>query len=171
MSRAALGLGANLGLPREALRDAVAGLAREAGVRLVAVSDLWRTEAVGGPVQPDYLNAVVVVDTDLTAPALLVLAHRLEQAAGRQRQERWGPRTLDVDVLAVDDLRSDDPQLTLPHPRAHERAFVLVPWAQVEPQRPLPAEDRVRTVADWAHEVATAGDQGLAREEAGPWWR
>lgn len=171
MTRAALALGANLGAPRQALRQAVAGLADEPGVSVVAVSDLWRTAAVGGPAQPDYLNAVVVVESDLAAPALLDLAHRLEQAAGRERGERWGPRTLDVDVLAVGDVLSDDPALTLPHPRAHERAFVLVPWAQVEPGRVVPAAGQRRTVADWAREAQQAGEQRLDLEEAGPWWR
>ena len=133
MTHAALALGANLGDPRRTLRGAVAGLAAHVGVRLEAVSSLWRTAAVGGPEQPDYLNAVVTVDTDLEAPALLDLAHELEVAAGREREVRWGPRTLDVDLLAVGDERSDDPQLTLPHPRYRERLFVLRPLLDITP--------------------------------------
>lgn len=169
MTHAAIALGANLGDPRRTLRGAVAGLAAHVGVRLEAVSSLWRTAAVGGPEQPDYLNAVVTVDTDLEAPALLDLAHELEVAAGREREVRWGPRTLDVDLLAVGDERSDDPQLTLPHPRAHERRFVLEPWAEVDPGFVLgPRTGPQRTVAEWA---ASVTDQQVERLEGGPWWR
>ena len=155
----------------EALRQAVAGLADRARRERRAVSDLWRTAAVGGPAQPDYLNAVVAVEYRPGCPADCwtwpTASSRPQGASG----ERWGPRTLDVDVLAVGDLLSDRPRLTLPHPRAHERAFVLVPWAQVEPRRVVPAAGRRRTVADWAREVQQAGEQRLDLEEAGPWWR
>ena len=101
--------------------------------------------------------------------ALLGLAHALEAAAGRVREVRWGPRTLDVDILAVDDERSDDPLLTLPHPRAHERGFVLAPWAEVDPEFVLtPANGPARTVADWAARVT---DQQVEVLEGGSWWR
>jgi 2-amino-4-hydroxy-6-hydroxymethyldihydropteridine diphosphokinase len=169
MTPAALALGANLGDPREALRRAVAGLAAHPQVRVEAVSSLWRTAAVGGPEQPDYLNAVVLVDTDLAPRDLLVLAHDLEADAGRVREVRWGPRTLDVDILAVDDDRWDQPDLTLPHPRAHERSFVLAPWAEVDPGFLLaPAAGPARTVADWA---AALTDQAVELAEGEPWWR
>jgi 2-amino-4-hydroxy-6-hydroxymethyldihydropteridine diphosphokinase len=169
MTRAALALGANLGDPRATLRAAVAGLSKNAEVAVERVSSLWRTAAVGGPEQPDYLNAVVLVDTDLDGAALLDLAHALEDAAGRVREVRWGPRTLDVDLLAVGDQRSDDPELTLPHPRAHERSFVLDPWAEVDPGFVLaPARGPARTVADWASSVT---DQAVEQVEGGPWWR
>jgi 2-amino-4-hydroxy-6-hydroxymethyldihydropteridine diphosphokinase len=169
MTHAALALGANLGDPRRTLRAAVAGLAAHVGVRPEAVSGLWRTAAVGGPEQPDYLNAVVTVDTDLDARALLDVAHELEGAAGRVRAVRWGPRTLDVDLLAVGDARSDDPHLTLPHPRAHERRFVLEPWAEVDPGFVLrPQSGPQRTVAEWASSVT---DQEVERVEGGSWWR
>ncbi len=169
MSRAVLGLGANLGDARETLAAAVRSLAVEPAVQVVAVSGLWRTAPVGGPAQPDYRNAVVVVDTQLPARAVLVLAHRLEDAAGRERTVRWGPRTLDVDVLAVDALRSDDPELTLPHPRAHERAFVLMPWAEVTPQWPLAVGDGpAREVRQWAGDLA---EQDVSLEASGAWWR
>lgn len=168
MTRAALGLGANLADPRESLRTAVRGLAAHPQVRVDAVSSLWRTSAVGGPEQPDYVNAVVVVDTSLDPAGLLGLAHALEAAAGRVRDVRWGPRTLDIDVLAVDDQRSDDPMLTLPHPRAHQRRFVLDPWAEVDPEFVLtPANGPARTVADWA---ALVTDQEVDLLEGGPWW-
>ncbi len=169
MTRAALALGANVGEPRESLRGAVAGLMAHPDVRVEDVSSLWRTAAVGGPDQPDYLNAVVLVDTALDPPALLGLAHALEAAAGRVREVRWGPRTLDVDILAVDEERSDDPQLTLPHPRAHERGFVLAPWAELDPEFVLtPPNGAARTVADWAAQVA---DQQVEVLEGGSWWR
>ena len=169
MTRAALALGANLGDPRSTLRAAVAGLSAHPDVTVDRVSSLWRTAAVGGPEQPDYLNAVVLVDTDLDARALLDLAHELEDAAGRVREVRWGPRTLDVDLLAVGDERSDDLELSLPHPRAHERRFVLDPWAEVEPEFVLaPANGPARSVADWA---SCATDQSAEKLEGGPWWR
>jgi 2-amino-4-hydroxy-6-hydroxymethyldihydropteridine diphosphokinase len=169
MTRAALALGANLGHPRQALRGALAGLTQDPSTQVIAVSSLWRTAAVGGPEQPDYLNAVVVVDTSLDAWALLGLALSLEDAAGRVRDVRWGPRTLDVDVLAVDEVVIDEPLLTLPHPRAHERGFVLVPWAEVDPGFVLaPAGLPARTVADWAAEVT---DQQVELVEGVTWCR
>lgn len=169
MTRAALALGANIGEPRESLRAAIVALMAHPDVRVEHVSSLWRTAAVGGPEQPEYLNAVVLVDTALDGHGLLDLAHEVEAASGRVRDVRWGPRTLDVDLLAVDDERSDDPQLTLPHPRAHERAFVLAPWAEVDPGFVLtPAHGPGRTVAGWATGVT---DQQVELLEAGSWWR
>jgi 2-amino-4-hydroxy-6-hydroxymethyldihydropteridine diphosphokinase len=132
--RAAFGLGANLGAADAALADAVRQLEASPLLVQVRASPIYRTVPVGGPAgQPDYCNAVVVADTDAPPAELLALAHRIEAAHGRTREVRWGPRTLDVDVLAVAGTISDDPVLTLPHPRAAERAFVLVPWAQVDP--------------------------------------
>lgn len=168
MTRAVLGLGANLGDARRVLADAVRVLEGDPDLRVVAVSGLWRTAAVGGPEQPDYLNAVVLVDTELDPEELLALAHRLEAAAGRERTVRWGPRTLDVDVLAMAGQRRTSPELTLPHPRAHHRAFVLVPWAEVAPDWRLSADDGPpRAVREWAADVA---DQQVAPEDAGGWW-
>ncbi len=169
MTRAALSLGGNLGEPRVALRGAVAGLAAHEGIEVRAVSGLWRTSALGGPAQPDYINAVVLIETSLNEWELLALAQELENAAGRVRAERWGPRTLDVDIIVVGDERSDDPALTLPHPRAHVRAFVLAPWAQVDPQCVLaPAGRPAATVAQWADAVV---DQEVELIDAGAWWR
>lgn len=139
--RAVLSLGSNLGDRFATLRAAVAALAATPGVDLVAVSPGYETVPVGGPPQPDYLNAVVLLDTALTARALLIRAQQVENAYGRQRGQRWGPRTLDVDVIALGDLilvEEDPPPLVLPHPRAHERAFVLAPWLQVDPAAVLP---------------------------------
>jgi 2-amino-4-hydroxy-6-hydroxymethyldihydropteridine diphosphokinase len=137
VTRAVIALGANLGDRAATLRAAAAALAEH--TELVGVSALFETDPVGGPPdQPAYLNAVAVVDTELQPAALLDLAHQLEAAAGRVRDVRWGPRTLDVDLIAVGDLVCDDPALTLPHPRAHERAFVLAPWLDVDPDAELP---------------------------------
>lgn len=173
MTRAVLGLGANLGRPVEALRRAVAGLDAHAEVTVTAVSGLWRTAPVGGPEQPDYLNAVVLVETGLTAEQLLAVSHELEAAAGRVRDVRWGPRTLDVDILDVQGVVSEDPGLTIPHPRAHQRAFVLVPWRQVAPSWLLQAHPgQRRSVADWAQQVcAGAPADAVELVEGGPWWR
>ena len=115
---------------------------------VVAVSALYETPPWGPVEQPPYLNAIALVDGDRDAEGWLARAHELEQAAGRTREVRWGARTLDVDVVAVtgDDgapVVSDDPRLTLPHPRAHERAFVLVPWAEIEPDAVLPGHGPV----------------------------
>ncbi len=145
MSRAVLSLGANLGDRAGALRTAIGALA---GDGLVARSTLYETPPWGPVEQPPYLNAVVVVRGDRDAAGWLTRAHELEQAAGRTREVRWGVRTLDVDVVTVtaDDgspVLSDDPALTLPHPRAHERAFVLVPWLSLDPTAVLPGHGRV----------------------------
>jgi 2-amino-4-hydroxy-6-hydroxymethyldihydropteridine diphosphokinase len=130
--RAYLGLGSNLDDRLALLQGAVDALAAAGGVTVVAVSSVYETDPVG-PGQPDYLNAVVAVDTALSARELLVLAQALEQAAHRVRKERWGPRTLDVDVLLVGDERVHEPDLEVPHPRLHERAFVRVPLADIAP--------------------------------------
>ena len=145
MTRAVLSLGANLGDRAGAIRTALAALKDDG---LVARSTLYETPPWGPVEQPPYLNAVAVVRGDRDAAGWLALAPELEQAAGRTREERWGPRTLDVDVVTVtgDDgvpVLSDDPQLTLPHPRAHERAFVLVPWLSLDPTAQLPGRGRV----------------------------
>ena len=131
--RAYLGIGSNLGDRVEHLQSAVDQLAAARGVTVVAVSPVYETAPVGGPDQPDYLNAGVEVDTTCSARELLDLAHAIEAAAARVRTVRWGPRTLDVDVLLVADERIDEPDLTVPHPRMSERAFVVVPLADLDP--------------------------------------
>jgi 2-amino-4-hydroxy-6-hydroxymethyldihydropteridine diphosphokinase len=110
-------------------------------VTVVAVSGVFETAPVGGPEQDDYLNAVVALDTELDARALLDLAHRIEAHAGRVRTVRWGPRSLDVDVLIVGDARVDEPDLQVPHPRLAERGFVLAPLRDVAPERVDAAPD------------------------------
>jgi 2-amino-4-hydroxy-6-hydroxymethyldihydropteridine diphosphokinase len=131
--RAYLGIGSNLGDRLEHLQHAVDDLAAADGVDVAAVSPVYETAPVGGPAQPDYLNAVVAVDTDRTPRALLELAHAIEAHGGRIRTVRWGARTIDVDVLLVGDERVDEPDLVVPHPRMAERAFVVVPLADLDP--------------------------------------
>lgn len=129
MTRAILGLGSNLGDRQSQLRQAV-----EAIPNRVAVSSVYQTAPVGGPDdQGAFLNMVVVVDTAATPRQLLELARRLETAASRVREEHWGPRTLDVDVLWVDGHQVDDPDLVVPHPRMLQRRFVQVPLLEVAP--------------------------------------
>jgi 2-amino-4-hydroxy-6-hydroxymethyldihydropteridine diphosphokinase len=130
--RAYLGIGSNLGDRVSSLQLAVDHLAATEGITVVGVSSVYETTPVGGPEQPDYLNAVVAVETTLTAHELLHVAHDIEAAAERVRTVRWGPRTLDVDVLLVGDERIDDPDLVVPHPRMTERAFVMVPLAELD---------------------------------------
>lgn len=133
--RAYLGLGSNQGERAAHLQFAVDRLAERAG-RVVAVSPVYETEPVGGPAQPDYLNAVVAVDTDLSPRELLGVAKALEAQAGRvppDPERRWGPRPLDIDILLVGDERVDEPDLVVPHPRIHQRAFVLAPLTDVAP--------------------------------------
>ncbi|WP_269811094.1 2-amino-4-hydroxy-6-hydroxymethyldihydropteridine diphosphokinase [Kineosporia rhizophila] len=132
-----LALGTNLGDRLMILREAVKALRATEGLEVRAVSPVIQTEPVGGPEQPDYLNAVVLAETTLSAHDVLAAANRIETAQGRERHERWGPRTLDIDVISYAELRSYDEKLTLPHPRAHERAFVLAPWHAVDPEATL----------------------------------
>jgi 2-amino-4-hydroxy-6-hydroxymethyldihydropteridine diphosphokinase len=155
MTRAVLSIGSNLGDRLAALQSVVAGLRPS----IVAVSSVYASKPWGVTDQPDFLNAVVVADDPAAEPAdWLARAHAFEQAAERVRVVRWGPRTLDVDVIDVDGRQSSDPDLTLPHPRAAERAFVLVPWAEVDPDpaigvmlAALPAAERdsVRRCAEF----------------------
>jgi 2-amino-4-hydroxy-6-hydroxymethyldihydropteridine diphosphokinase len=129
MARALLGLGSNLGDSWSTLREAVHSLS---GV--LAVSPVYRTDPMGGPAgQQPYLNLVVELDTELSARGLLGVCHRLEAAAGRIRAERWGPRTLDVDILWMEGVELDEPDLQVPHPRMRQRRFVMAPLADVAP--------------------------------------
>lgn len=148
--RAFLAIGSNLGDRAAHLRGAVAGM--RAADRVVAVSPVYETAPVGGPGgQGAYLNAVLELDTERSPRELLALCQRLEAEAGRVRGERWGPRTLDVDVLLVADLQVDEPDLVVPHPRMWERRFVLAPLADlapelVPPERLAAAEGEIRRV-------------------------
>ena len=168
--RAALALGSNLGdrdrPPARSGRAAGDG----AWCTVVAVSSVFETAPVGGPEQGPYLNAVVVVATDLSAHELLTLAQAIEAAHGRERTERWGPRTLDVDVLAVGAEVSADPVVLLPHPRAHERGFVLAPWAEVDPEFVVPGHGRVLDLLEAlpAEELADVRPLGPLRTSGQP---
>jgi 2-amino-4-hydroxy-6-hydroxymethyldihydropteridine diphosphokinase len=133
VARVFLGLGSNLGDRHRYLKDAVESLA---GV--TAVSPVYETDPQGGPEQGAYLNVVVELDTDLTARQLLGVCHRLETAADRVRGERWGPRTLDVDILWMDGVEIDEPDLQIPHPRMWTRRFVVIPLRDLAPEM-LPA--------------------------------
>jgi 2-amino-4-hydroxy-6-hydroxymethyldihydropteridine diphosphokinase len=150
MSTAVLSIGSNVGDRLAHLQSAVDALRPW----LRAASPVYETVPWGPVEQDDYLNAVLLVeDATATARDWLNRAQRAEQAAGRDRahEVRWGPRALDVDVVAVDDVVSDDPRLTLPHPRAAERAFVLVPWLAVDPEatlRGVPVRDLVARIDD-----------------------
>jgi 2-amino-4-hydroxy-6-hydroxymethyldihydropteridine diphosphokinase len=142
MTDAVLSIGSNLGDRRAALQSAVDFFRSW----LTALSPLYETPPWGPVPQDNYFNAVLLVaDPDASPFDWLHCAHAAEQAAGRTRDVRWGSRTLDVDVVTVDDVTSDDPELTLPHPRAHERAFVLVPWLAVDPAATLAG----KPVAEW----------------------
>ncbi|MFC7401487.1 2-amino-4-hydroxy-6-hydroxymethyldihydropteridine diphosphokinase [Citricoccus sp. GCM10030269] len=135
---AVLALGANLGEPAQTLQSAVRALAETPGIEVTGVSPVAVTSPVGGPPdQPDFLNLVLTLDTTLSPRALLTAGHVIEQAHHRTREIRWGPRTLDIDVIVYDQVTSSDPVLTLPHPRAHQRAFVLAPWSWLQPEATL----------------------------------
>jgi 2-amino-4-hydroxy-6-hydroxymethyldihydropteridine diphosphokinase len=148
--RAVISLGSNLGNRLETLQGAIDALEDTPGVRVKAVSPVYETEPWGVPAdsQPSYFNAVVVLKTTLPPASLLERAHAVEEAFNRVRDERWGPRTLDVDIVTYADVVSDDPVLTLPHPRAHERAFVLAPWRDLEPEAQLPGRGPVTELLD-----------------------
>ena len=122
-----VGLGANIGLPMQQLKEAVRGLANHASIRHLQVSPVYRSPPMGPEDQPDYLNAVARLETDLDASRLLSLLQDLEQHAGRTRGLRWGPRTLDLDLLLYGSARIDTPALNVPHPGLEQRAFVLLP--------------------------------------------
>jgi 2-amino-4-hydroxy-6-hydroxymethyldihydropteridine diphosphokinase len=138
--RAYLALGSNVGDRQAHLQLAVDALARTRGVLVAAVSRVYETAPVGGPPQDPFLNAVVAIDSELEPHELLAVAHEIEARAARVRTVRWGPRTLDVDVLLVGDIEVDDADLTIPHPRMWERDFVLAPLRDVAPE--LVAADR-----------------------------
>ncbi|NNG37984.1 2-amino-4-hydroxy-6-hydroxymethyldihydropteridine diphosphokinase [Flexivirga sp. ID2601S] len=166
----AIALGANLGDRVATLRSAVRSLDRLPGLELIAVSRLFETDPVGGPEQPDYLNAVAVGSTRLAPWTLLERLHEIEAGRGRTREIRWGARTLDLDLLQVGDpaagtdLRFDTPELTLPHPRAAARAFVLAPWADADPAATL----SVGGAAVPVHDLLDSSDRSGIRP--GPDW-
>jgi len=140
---AVLALGSNLGDRLGTLQGCVQAIGGLRDTDVLAISPVYETVPVGGPAQPDYLNAVVVVQTGLQPRELLEAAHRIEANFGRVRAERFGPRTLDIDIISYAGQVSTDPVLTLPHPRAHERAFVLAPWHDIDARAELPGRGAV----------------------------
>ena len=157
MNTAYVALGANLGDPRATVLAAFAALANLPESRVARCSSLYRTAPVGILDQPDFVNAVAVLETSLSADALLDALLDIEARFGRIRRERNGPRTLDLDLLLYDDIELDLPHLTLPHPRLHLRAFVLLPLAEVAPDLAIP---RRGSLAAWLPAVA---NQGIVR--------
>lgn len=157
--QAVLALGSNLGDRQDILQGGVDAIAGIEGVRLTGVSPVYETVPVGGPPQPDYLNAVVLAEVTISSLDLLDRLHAVEAAFDRVRLVRWGPRTLDIDVITVAGEHCDDPDLTLPHPRAHERAFVLAPWHDVDPDAVLPGWGPVADL------LARADQTGIRRSE------
>ncbi|TDQ55221.1 2-amino-4-hydroxy-6-hydroxymethyldihydropteridine diphosphokinase [Actinorugispora endophytica] len=158
-SRVVLALGSNQGERLENLQGAVDALFDTSGLRLVGLSPVYETAPVGGPEQDDYLNAVVVADSLLSPETLLERAQGVEEAFHRLREVRWGPRTLDVDVIAYGAETRTDPELTIPHPRAHERAFVLRPWADADPEAEIVGRGSVREL------LSGLGDQEVRRRD------
>jgi dihydroneopterin aldolase/2-amino-4-hydroxy-6-hydroxymethyldihydropteridine diphosphokinase len=174
-----IALGANLGAVQATLEAAVRELADIDGLRIIAVSELFESEPVGGPEQPVYLNAVVLARTRLAAFALLTELHRIEADHGRTRETRWGARSLDLDLIQYGDAGSDsdlvsnDPELTLPHPRAHERAFVLAPWSAVDAQAQLRVGEALVPVSELLERAEGANSADLdnpAGIRPGPRW-
>ncbi len=142
-ARAVLSAGTNLGDRLGTLQACVQAIGRLPDTDVLAISPVYETAPVGGPPQPDYLNAVLLIHTGLPPRDLLDAIHGLEAGFGRVRAERFGPRTLDIDIICFAGQVSDDPELTLPHPRAHERAFVLAPWHDIDPGAELPGHGPV----------------------------
>lgn len=150
---ASLGLGGNVGDVAAAFIAALARLAAAPGVKLIARSSVYRTPPWGKRDQPDFLNMTVLVETTLPARALLALCLEAERALGRQRLERWGPRTIDIDILTYGEATIDELDLKVPHPRLNERAFALAPLAEIAPSLRFGG----RSVADWLAAVERAG--------------
>ena len=152
--RVVIALGSNLGDRMDTLQGAVAALFDAPGMDFLAVSPVYETDPVGGPPQPEYLNAVLIAETVLSARTVLERAQNVEAAFHRTRETPRGPRTLDVDIITCGDEVNDDTDLVLPHPRAHERAFVLAPWNDIDPGAEIPGRGRV---ADLLAKTGTAG--------------
>jgi 2-amino-4-hydroxy-6-hydroxymethyldihydropteridine diphosphokinase len=161
MAEALIALGGNVGDVRATLDRAAAMLGEGPGLRVVARSSDYLTPPWGLTDQPPFVNAVIAADTTLTPQDLLARAQAVERALGRDRarERRWGPRTIDIDILAYDDVFLDTPELTLPHPRLFERAFVLVPLAEIAPDRIIAGVD----VADALAKLDAGGIEKLAR--------
>lgn len=149
---AVIALGANLGDRAETIRQAIARISRLPLVEDVRLSELHETVAVRpeglDPEAPAYVNAVALITTRLAPQVLLGLLHAIEEEHGRERRDRWGDRTLDLDLITYGDLRSDDPHVQVPHPRAAERLFVLEPWLSLDPDAEIPGRGRVADIVE-----------------------
>ncbi|MBY6413251.1 2-amino-4-hydroxy-6-hydroxymethyldihydropteridine diphosphokinase [Rhodococcus sp. BP-252] len=162
MTRAVLSIGSNIGDSLAHLRSVVDAL----GDRLVAASAVYSSEPWGGVEQQNFLNAILIVDDAARGPwEWLDFARACETAADRVRVQRWGPRSLDVDIVVCDDVSSDDPELLLPHPRAHERAFVLIPWLDVDPAATLEVDGTARPVTEWLAALSADERAGVRRTD------
>ena len=139
-----IALGSNLGDREATLNHAVKSLGEILGE--VQISSYYETDPIGGPEQPDYLNAVLIGEYSLAPELLLKQMQEIETEAGRTREVRWGARTLDLDLIVAGAIHQDDEFLTLPHPRAHERAFVLEPWLEIEPEAYVPGKGSAKTL-------------------------
>ncbi|GAA3955006.1 2-amino-4-hydroxy-6-hydroxymethyldihydropteridine diphosphokinase [Gordonia caeni] len=163
-SRAVLSAGSNLGDSRARLAEVVEAL----GDRVVAVSGVYVTAPWGGVEQDDFVNRTIIADSEWSPREWLAFCRECERAADRVRQVRWGPRTLDVDVISVEvdgaAVRSDDPELTLPHPRAAERAFVLAPWLEADPDARLWTPGGERPVAELLEALPATERAGVRRD-------
>jgi 2-amino-4-hydroxy-6-hydroxymethyldihydropteridine diphosphokinase len=142
--RAVVALGANLAEPAEAVELAFALL--KESTDLISRSRLYVTRPVGGPPQPDFVNAVCILESDLPALDLLGVLQGIEKSMGRVHTEKWGPRVIDLDLIQYGDIRSTDETLTLPHPFAHERRFVLEPWLEIDPEALLITHGKVSEI-------------------------
>ncbi|WP_102959131.1 2-amino-4-hydroxy-6-hydroxymethyldihydropteridine diphosphokinase [Mangrovicella endophytica] len=163
--RAYLGLGGNLGDPAASMATALQAIDARMDAEVAAVSRLYRTPPWGVTDQPDFINACAAVDTDLSALALLDLCLSLELTLKRERRLRWGPRTVDIDLLDYAGEIWTSDRLTLPHPRIAERAFVLVPLAEIAPDLPIEGA----TVSEWLERVDASTIQPVSAD--GSWWR
>ena len=153
MVRAYLALGGNVGDVEQAFRTSLAALRAHTHVSVLKESAIYRTPPWGKTDQPDFLNMAAEIETDLCAHDLLDLCLTIERTSGRVREERWGPRTIDLDIIAFDDQTIADERLTVPHPHAHERAFVLAPMADLAPDLMIAG----KSVREWLAQVDASG--------------
>lgn len=172
VTTAVIALGANLGDRRETIRRAVERISRLPLVDDVQLSELYETVAVRldgpDPDAPGYVNAVAIVSTRLAPEVLMGMLHAIEEEHGRERRERWGDRTLDLDLITYGDVVSDDPHLLLPHPRAAERLFVLDPWLSVDPEGEIPGRGRIADLAAALRaDAASEGTRGDTADDQG----
>jgi 2-amino-4-hydroxy-6-hydroxymethyldihydropteridine diphosphokinase len=165
MHVAFIGLGSNLGnerngiieSPKQQLLNAIQSIDNQTTIHLISTSYFYQTEAIGPGDQPDYINAAIKIKTSLSANQLLLALQNIENQQGRVRKERWGARTLDLDILIFDQLIENSEQLTLPHPRAHERAFVLAPLKDLDANLVIPKRGNISNL------LANCSMQGIVK--------